>query len=449
MDRSNILSILLIVTCCIQYVYGLSEFPMDDMFAPLSIISVNDSLLNCPHVHCDWVEELGPPPDWLPPPPPLPPYLKQLLTENQSLDSKSDDCNFCHIFSNPQDSELVISRSDESQSDSWFSFLVPSILGFTLFGVVIVYVLMRCRRWKLFPPSTCGGDSCPIFPENILGEHKANPTPCSPADACVSPVVNEKSPQSIITSCPTKVIPGTYWRRPGSTLTRNNLGSSLMNPRATELDGSSGAPVDAESCTSSPVYAELDAAGVDISHSQIPASLLIGPPSQLLSPYVVHTYSEVADAMRMAALGSSTALLPDASYDNVAYLPSSNSDCHYQGRSLRRQQRAAQISQLGSTTPLLSNQHHQGIPSSLTYLSSGRMHKKPRPHYVHTTSRANSRNSLTPEIGQARSISSHRSDGLYTDLPVHSPSLTTFRVPYALNFREPKRPLPPVPGVRL
>lgn len=157
-------------------------------------------------------------------------------------------------------------------------------------------------------------DSCPILPEGFFGSHKTAPPPCSPSDTCISPVVNEKSPQSIITDAPSKKtsIPSKYWRRESKDMRQIAMNGGTMDPN-TDIDEHYTACTDG-SCTSSPVYAELDAGGVN--HSNTPTPLLITGPSQSISPYAVHTYSEVADALRMAALTSSSALLPDASYDN-------------------------------------------------------------------------------------------------------------------------------------
>ena len=280
---------------------------------------------------------------------------------------------------------------------------------------------------------------------------KSVPTTNSQSDNCISPVVNKKSPQSVITNCPNKnSIPSKYWKRSDETSFRD----SMTEPRLAEIDEYINIP-ERGGCTSSPVYAELDA-GVTINHSRIPSSLLMSGPS----PYAVHIYSEVADAMRMAALGSSTALLPDASsYDNVAYLPSSNSD-HYQARSLRRQRSG--VGHLGSATPLLPA-HQQIIAGSQTnYLTGGRPHKKSRPAHSHHISRINASNhhqqQMSPQQQQqqiqqeieSRYMSSRRSEAIYADFPLSSSSLSTFQVPYGTNFRENhKRPLPDVPGVRL
>ncbi len=47
-------------------------------------------------------------------------------------------------------------------------------------------------------------------------------------------------------------------------------------------------------------------------------------------------------------------------------------------------------------------------------------------------------------------MSARRSEAVYADFPLDTPSLSSFRVPYSANYREnPKRPLPAVPGVRL
>ncbi|XP_015784624.1 uncharacterized protein LOC107362127 [Tetranychus urticae] len=342
--------------------------------------SHNDSLFNCQDMFCNLFDEIGPPPDWLPPPPPLPPHLLQLLNENHSLiDERTNDCNFCHIFSSPMDSELVVPKPEFKPNDSWFSLLLGSIIGSTILCIILLFILFKFRKRKLFPSSVCGFDSCPIFPESMMRGIKTSPPPCAPSDNYISPVVNEKSPQSVITNCPTNTsISSKYWRRSDENR-ESRVGS--RNSREADMEDYTNIPGEG-SCTSSPVYAELDAAGVNISHSQIPSSLLLNGPS----PYVVHTYSEVADAMRMAALGSSTALLPDTSYDNVAYLPTSNSD-HYQGRSLRRQRSG--LGHLGTAAPLLSA-HQQMIPGSqMNFASSGRPHKKPRPVYSHRTSRIN------------------------------------------------------------
>lgn len=281
-------------------------------------------------------------------------------------------------------------------------------------------------------------DSCPILPESFLGGHKSAPPPCSPTDSCISPVVNEKSPQSVITDAPSKKtsITSKYWKR-GPNHSINGSEERQGTDVSADIDPYS----DAASCTSSPVYAELDAAGVTHALS-IPTPIILSGPS--ISPYAVcNTYSEVADAVRMAALGSSSALLPDASYDNAAYLPSNNSD---HARSLRRAHRAATLAQLGSTTPLLSSHYHLNGSPQLNYLTGGRPHKKPRPLHAQQVPRARMHDDL-----QSTRFDRHvmrRNHGIYSDLPVHSPVLSTFRVPHA--FREnPKRPLPPVPGVRL
>lgn len=281
------------------------------------------------------------------------------------------------------------------------------------------------------------------MPESFLGGHKSAPPPCSPTE-CISPVVNEKSPQSIITDSPTKKtsIPSKYWKRGSNIILNNPDGRRSVEPNI-DLDPYN----DTASCTSSPVYAELDAAGVNVNHVNAltnQASILIGGPS--ISPYAVcNTYSEVADAVRMAQLGSASALLPDASYDNAAYLPTSNSD-HYNSRSLRRAHRAATLAQLGSTTPLLSSHYHLTNGSPQLYLTGYRPHKKPRP--LHSQIPRNNLIRMQEELQQTRFDrqtvigTGRRAHGIYTD----SPAMSTFRVPFKENNR---RPLPPVPGVRL
>lgn len=299
------------------------------------------------------------------------------------------------------------------------------------------------NSWKIFPVS----DSCPILPESFLGGHKSAPPPCSPTDSCISPVVNEKSPQSVITDAPSKktcVTSSKYWKRgPNGP---HGLHSPDMDRVGTDCSTDLDPYSDAASCTSSPVYAELDPAGVTHALSTGPTPIILGGPS--ISPYAVcNTYSEVADAVRMAALGSSSALLPDASYDNAAYLTGNPHAIYHGSRSLRRAaHRAATLGQLGSATPLLRSHYSlNATPQQLNYLTSDRPQKKQRPHHGGQASRSS--RGLHDELQANRFERQH---GIYTDLPVHSPSLTTFRTARQLNPRDnPKRPLPPVPGVRL
>lgn len=229
-----------------------------------------------------------------------------------------------------------------------------------------------------------------------------------------------------------------YWRR-GPT---NGLNSGdERTDVSTEMDPYS----DATSCTSSPVYAELDPTGV--THALAPTPIILNGPS--INPYAVcNTYTEVADAVRMAALGSSSALLPDASYDNAAYLTSINNPNLYHSRSLRRAHRAGTLGQLGalgSATPLLQSHYITNGSPQLNYLTGGRPQKKARPLHAQISSRR-----LHDDM-QSNRLDRHamrRHHEPYGELPIHSPALSTFAAPTA--FRDnPKRPLPPVPGVRL
>src|SRR5699024_10187559 len=75
----------------------------------------------------------------------------------------------------------------------------------------------RFFRWKIFPVS----ESCPILTSGVLGHHKSSSgSTGSPSDTRI-PVVNEKSPQSIIMDAPlaslgkksTISTTGKYWKR--------------------------------------------------------------------------------------------------------------------------------------------------------------------------------------------------------------------------------------------
>lgn len=112
-------------------------------FSPF--FKLNESILNC---DCNLLEDGLP--DWFPPPPPLPPHLRHLIAENQSLNQEpQEDCNYCHVFNIPQDSELY--TQDADSSDSWFSGLIALILGSTFFGTMLLLVTAKIKRSVLNP----------------------------------------------------------------------------------------------------------------------------------------------------------------------------------------------------------------------------------------------------------------------------------------------------------
>lgn len=295
-------------------------------------------------------------------------------------------------------------------------------------------------------------ENCPILPDGFFRSHKSGPSHGSThQDMCIDPVVNEKSPQSIITDVPNKKtsISSKYWRQ--------GTNSVMMSPEGRQLNGMKLVPdmehenymdgSDAASCTSSPVYAELDGNNQRASGLMTPV-MLTG--SSSISPYAVcNPYSEVNEVVMMAALASNSALLPESSYDNAAYLPSSNSD-QYRSRSLRRHRAALQ--QLAAATPLLQSNYgmNGGMNASpqLNYFTGGRPLKKPRPLRNHY---------LAEEMAAANQLHTHdtrhaRHMKSFNDLGAHSPAgMSTFRVQQQYFPPDPssKRPLPPVPGVRL
>ena len=128
---------------------GHNGLTAEEMLPPLPSMDwlYNETSFNCPDVFCSLIADIGPPPDRLPPPPPLPPYLMQALTENHSvIDVRSDDCNFCHVFSNPTDSELVVPKSEFKINDSWFSLLIGSVLGSTILCIILLFILVKFKK---------------------------------------------------------------------------------------------------------------------------------------------------------------------------------------------------------------------------------------------------------------------------------------------------------------
>ena len=268
------------------------------------------------------------------PPPPIPPFMLSVMNDSFA----EDGCNLCRLFSDSQadvnGSGFLLPRpSDKSTespaADGVASVLAASILGLS-FGALLLG-LIWCKKWRHMHVK----GTCPLFGEGGLGgQRKAAPPPPSPAESVLAPVVNEKSPQSIIMDHGTSkrsVIHTKYWRR-GSDLTLD-ASSSVLRPRSEHYAG------DGSSCTSSPVYAELDGVPAAAAADAHGSGLLVSCPASSISPYAVgmNTYSELPDnCMRMTNLTSSAAaLLPDSSYDNAAYLPNMNAD-HYSARSLRR-----------------------------------------------------------------------------------------------------------------
>lgn len=406
------------------------------------------------------------------PPPPIPFFMQTLLNESFS----SEDCNLCRLFTDGEvesGNDFLLPRpSDKSSSpasDGMTSVLIASILGL-MFGAFLLG-LIWCKKWRHFPAK----DSCPMFSDGLFSGHrKSAPPPPSPTESVISPVVNEKSPQSIIMDHGTgkkSVIQTKYWRR-GSDFTID-ASSSVLRPHRQQTDHYGG---DGGSCTSSPVYAELDGVPIGGAQGTASSSLLMSCPGSSISPYAVgmNTYSELPEnSMRMTniASSSSAALLPDSSYDNAAYLPNMNPD-QYGSRSLRRPRTGI------SGQPLLhsAGSHHQfnaqviGSPGgpSVTHLTSG-ARKKSRHHQQQNLAHQLARSSVQrmQEIEQIDDLPSERnrftarrsaasSSNTFVDGPMHSPSMTTFKSasPYASysdrnRDRDSKRPLPPVPGIRL
>ena len=264
--------------------------------------------------------------------------------------------------------------------------------------------------------------------------------PCTSPESCLSPVVNEKSPQSIITSCSTKTsIPNKYWRCKDES---TGIHHEMVGPRRTDIVEYTNLPY-GSSCTSSPVYDELDSARVNLNFSQIPATLLIRDPS---SPYTTHIYSEVADAMRIAAhLGSPATLLPsesiNAKYDYVAYL-TNNDNYNEHSRSYAKRQRS-DLTNITSSVPLLPTQHGSQVirdsqPNYLTNNQSTRIDLHSQNHQQ------------SGRIPRYIEFNGHNPANINDLLANSTSSLSNYQVPYSSDNKEnPKRPLPAVPGVRL
>lgn len=148
---------------------------------------------------------------------------------------------------------------------------------------------------------------------------------------------------------------------------------------------------DATSCTSSPVYAELDPS---VAGSCNTPPLIRPGMATSFSPYPFsNTYTEVPDSIRSHHALTSSLLSDSSTYDNAAYLPATSQPFlpqnHYTSRSLRRlaAQRAAAMNAANGqlSTPLLAGQPYHPYPPTpqqaagqFHFLTGGRPLKKPR-----------------------------------------------------------------------
>lgn len=236
-----------------------------------------------------------------------------------------------------------------------------------------------------------------------MNHHKsASSASTSPSDTCLSPVVNEKSPQSIIMDSSlaslgkksTISTTGKYWKRIPNNVSGNIL--FMEDRRGLRSLGGSSTGIsehpysDAASCTSSPVYAELDPAVAGYCHTPP----IIGPPiGTTFGPYAfANTYTEIPEGMRHGHNMTSNLLSDSSTYDNAAYLSAVSQPflpSNYNSRSLRRlaAQRSAALNAATAnnqiSTPLLSNQHYptyQQQHPNINFFTNGRQIKKSRPN---------------------------------------------------------------------
>lgn len=246
---------------------GMKESRGQDSFSIDSSFLLDD---NCPH---DGLCGLEAPPDVIltMPPPPIPFFMKGFMNETFTRGLMSEgghNCHFCHIFASDEASSSVdpslfyppegdINKHEESVgsphpspgSDSVVSVVAASILGLTFAALVVI--LVWYKKFKTSNPSLP-----PSLPSSSEGEYTC-------------PVVNGKSTQSIIINdrgtiaysnkplAPSSFTSSTNpWRR-GTDFTIDYAhrglipGSSVLHH--TEEDHYAMR----ESCTSSPVYAEL------------------------------------------------------------------------------------------------------------------------------------------------------------------------------------------------
>ena len=406
------------------------------------------------------------------PAPPIPSFLKGLnIVQNDS--ENSEKCNHCAQFADQAIDGLSFTLPKQAQTNPLLNnnSLVISIALLIVSVCCLIALYIKYKKMKISMIDTCAS-----FSQNFFFKNKDLEV-SSRVDNC-APVVNEKTPQSIITNSPSKkstIIPAKYWKTP----TGNGINVNFTHPNNLMVNEFNGALIDGTmttemsaylpeegSCTSSPVYAELESGNHQINLDNMSNLITLNNLNNLnpmnssqtvrYKSYTMRNYSDLP-AMKISQLNqlnqlsqlnqlnqinSDTALLPDTSYDNEAYLPSSNSDYH--NKSLKRNRQLTLGGKLGSKTPLLSTHCPTNVNHSLTlgYLNND----KPKQTFIQHQlgGRINVNNTLMlknqdqDQIGiQPRYVQGNKKSILiYNGQPIISNSA---------NFAQ-KRPLPKLPN---
>lgn len=361
-----------------------------DFYADLAEFSCQDNF-------CNILDLIGPPPDMILdlPPPPIPSFLKGLNILNDS--ENAEKCNHCSQFTDQTVDGLSFTLPKQAQSSllNNNSLLISiGLLAFSLICLIALYIKYKKMKISMV-------DTCASFSQSFFGNGKDLQVSARVDSSC-APVVNEKTPQSIITNSPSKkstIIPAKYWKTP----TGNGINFAHHPTNHLMVNEFNGALIDSTittemseympeegSCTSSPVYQEISSAhqiNLDNMSNLITMNNFnnLNPMSQPVryKAYTMRNYADMPNAVKLSQLNQlaqmdpDAALLPDVSYDNEAYLPSSNSDYH--NKSLKKN-RQSTLGKLGSKTPLLSthcpaNAHHS---LTLGYLAS----EKPKQTFI-------------------------------------------------------------------
>ena len=430
-----------------------------DFYADLAEFSCQDNF-------CNILDLIGAPPDMILdlPPPPIPSFLKGLNILNDS--ENAEKCNHCSQFTDQTIDGLSFTLPKQAQSGLLTnnSLLISGgLLIVSLLCLIALYIKYKKMKISMV-------DTCASFSQSFFSKANKDLQVSARVDSC-APVVNEKTPQSIITNSPSKkstIIPAKYWKTPtgnginfahgpnGHHLMVNEFNGALIDSTIT-TEMSEYMPEEG-SCTSSPVYQEISSAhqiNLDNMSNLITMNNFnnLNPMAQPVryKAYTMRNYGDMPNAAKLSQLNQlnqlnqlagqmdpDSALLPDVSYDNEAYLPSSNSDYH--NKSLKRN-RQSTLGKLGSKTPLLSthcptmnvNPHHS---LTLGYLNA----EKPKQTFIQHQlgSRINVNNTLMlksqepdPIGGQPRYVQGNKKNILiYNGQPIIS-----------------KRPLPSVPNM--
>lgn len=147
---STVLAIVLFIFQHFMLTTSIEISVSTQLMSPLLNTFHNESDSNC-GLTCEAIDLLGPPPNDIlfMPPPPLPPFLQQILAENESLQGDNERCNYCHLFQDPAafDTEILLNKAGGAhKTEKWSSTTIVITLGSLVSAVFLLVLLFKCKK---------------------------------------------------------------------------------------------------------------------------------------------------------------------------------------------------------------------------------------------------------------------------------------------------------------